>query len=157
MESFHILVVCTGNICRSPMAQGMLRHFMPGSFKEIVTVSSAGTEALHGNQPSVNAIQAMKHYGIDISAHRARGLNRSMVAGADLILAMEQYHLKIIRTMRFFGAGKAHLLSRFDNSRKPYDLPDPMGGGPDIYSESVKLIYNCLEGFYSYLEERIDV
>jgi len=139
------------------MAQGMLRHFMPESFKEIVTVSSAGTEALHGNQARVFAIQAMKHYGIDISDHRARRLNRPMVAGADLILAMEQYHLKIIRVMQLFGAGKAHLLSRFDNSRKPYDLPDPMGGGPDIYKGSAKLIYNCLEGFYSYLEERIDV
>ena len=157
MKRFHILVVCTGNICRSPMAQGMLRHFMPKNFKEIVTVSSAGTDALHGNQARVFAIQAMRHYGIDISDHRARKLNRSMVAGADLILAMEQYHLKIIRVMKLFAAGKAHLLSRFDNSRKPYDVPDPMGGGPDLYTESAKLIHNCLEGFYSYLEERIDV
>jgi len=80
-----------------------------------------------------------------------------MVTGADLILVMERYHLKNIRVMRFFGNSKAHLLSRFDTSRKPYDLPDPMGGSPDIYLESAKLIYNCLEGFYSYLEERFDV
>ncbi len=79
-----------------------------------------------------------------------------MVAEADLILAMEQYHLRIIRVMQFFGAGKTHLLSRFDTSRKPYDLPDPLGGGPELYRESAKRIHNCLEGFYAYLEERID-
>ena len=76
------------------MAVGMLRHFLPEKFKEILTVSSAGTDALHGNQATALAIQAMKQYGIDISHHRARRLNRSMVAEADLILAMEQYHLK---------------------------------------------------------------
>jgi len=156
MKRFHILVVCTGNICRSPMAERMLQHFMPEHFKEIVTVSSAGTDALHGNQATAFAVQAMKQYGIDISDHRARRLNRSMVAEADLILAMEQYHLKIIRVMKLFAAGKTHLLNRFDNSRKPCDVPDPMGGGLDLYTESAKLIHNCLEGFYVYLEERID-
>ncbi|MFC1876360.1 low molecular weight protein-tyrosine-phosphatase [Thermodesulfobacteriota bacterium] len=156
MERFHILVVCTGNICRSPMTVGMLRYLLPEKFKEIITVSSAGTDALHGNRATDFAIQAMKHYGIDISGHRARRLNRSMVAEADLILAMEQYHLKIIRGMQFFGAGKTHLLSRFDDSRKPYDIQDPIGGGLDLYTESAKLIHNCLDGIYSYTEEHID-
>ena len=156
MERFHIRVVCTGNICRSPMAVGMLRHLMPEKFKEIITVSSAGTDALHGNQPTAFAIQAMKQYGIDISHHRARRLNRSMVAEADLILAMEQYHLKIIRGMQLFGAGKTHLLSRFDDSRKPYDIQDPIGGGLDLYMASAKLIHNYLDGIYAYIEEHID-
>jgi len=156
MENFQILVVCTGNICRSPMALGMLRHLIPQRFKDIVTVSSAGTEALHGNQPTAFAMQAMKHYGIDISDHRARSLNRSMVAEADLILAMEQYHLKIIRRMQLFGTGKAHLLSRFDNSRKPYDIQDPVGGGLDLYVESATRIHDCLDGVYAYIGEHID-
>ena len=156
VERFHILVVCTGNICRSPMAEGMLRYFMPENFKEIVTVSSAGTDALHGNQATDFAIQTMKHYGIDIFDHRARRLNRPMVVEADLILVMEQYHLKFIRAMQWFGAGKAHLISHFDDTREPYDVPDPMGGGLDLYIESAGLIHNCLVGIYAYLEERID-
>ncbi len=138
------------------MAVGMLRHLMPEKFKEIIMVSSAGTDALHGNQATAFAIQAMKQVGIDISDHRARRLNRPMVAEADLILAMEQTHLKIIRGMQFFGAGKTHLLSRFDDSRKPYDIQDPIGGGLDLYTESAKLIRNCLDGIYSYIEEHID-
>ena len=156
MERFHILVVCTGNICRSPMAEGMLRYFIPEKFKEIVMVSSAGTDALHGNQATDFAIQAMKHYGIDILDHRARRLHRPMVVEADLILVMEQYHLKFIRAMQWFGAGKTHLISHFDSSREPYDVPDPMGSGLDLYTESARLIHNCLAGIYSYLEERID-
>ncbi len=138
------------------MAEGMLRHRMPEKFRGVVTVSSAGTDALHGNQATPFAIQAMKQYGIDISDHRARRLNRSMVAEADLILAMEQCHLKIIRAMQLFGAGKARMLSSFDNSRKPYDVSDPIGGGLDLYIESAKLIHNCLDGLQSYLEECID-
>jgi protein-tyrosine phosphatase len=138
------------------MAEGMLRHRILKNFNEIVTVSSAGTDAFHGNQATAFAIQAMKHYGIDISDHRARRLNRSMVAEADLILAMEQYHIKTIRAMQLFGAGKVHLLGRFDNSRKPYDVSDPIGGGLDLYIETAKLIYNCLDGIQSYLEECID-
>ncbi len=138
------------------MAMGMLRYFMPEQLKEFVTVSSAGTDALHGNQPTVFATQVMKYYGIDISDHRARRLNRSMVAEADLILAMEQYHLKTIRRMQLFGAGKTHLLSRFDNSRKPYDMQDPVGGGLDIYTETAKLIRDCIDGIHSYIEEHID-
>lgn len=138
------------------MTVGMLRYFLPEKFKRIITVGSAGTDALHGNQATVFAIQAMQHYGIDISDHRARRLSRPMVVEADLILAMEQYHLKIIRGMQLFGAGKTHLLSRFDNSRKPYDMQDPIGGELDIYTETAKRIHNCLDGIHSYLEEHID-
>ena len=138
------------------MAVGMLRHFMPENFREIITVASAGTDALHGNQATALAIQAMKQVGIDISDHRARRLNRSMVAEADLILAMEQTHLKIIQGMLFFGAGKTHLLSRFDNTREPYDIQDPISGDLDLYTESANLIHNCLDGIYSYIEEHID-
>jgi protein-tyrosine phosphatase len=138
------------------MTVGMLRYFLPDKFKEIITVSSAGTGAFHGNQATAFAIQAMQHYDIDISDHRARRLNRSMIAEADLILAMEQTHLKHIRGMQLFGAGKTHLLSRFDNSRKPYDIQDPIGGTPDLYTESAKLIHNCLDGIYAYIEEHID-
>lgn len=157
MNSFHILVVCTGNICRSPMAEGMLRHGMPDDFRKIVTVASAGTDALHGNQATPLAVQAMAHYDIDISGHRARRLSRSLVVEADLILAMEHYHLRTIRTMQFFAAGKAHLLSRFDTDGVSYEVPDPMGGSLELYMRAAKLISNCLDGIYSYLEERIDV
>jgi protein-tyrosine-phosphatase len=156
MDSFHILVVCTGNICRSPMAEGMLRHDMPNDFGKIVTVSSAGTDALHGNQATPFAIQAMNHYGIDISGHRARRLARTMVVEADLILAMEHYHLKTIRAMQFFAAGKTYLWSHFDTPRISDEVPDPMGGTLDLYIGVAKLIRKCLGGIYSYLEERVD-
>jgi protein-tyrosine phosphatase len=138
------------------MAVGMLRHLLPEKFKEIITVASAGTDALHGNQATAFAIQAMQYYGIDISDHRARRLSRTMVVEADLILAMEQYHIKIIRGMQLFGAGKTHLLGRFANFRKPYDLQDPIGGDLDLYTATAKQIHSCLNGIHSYLEEHID-
>jgi len=154
MKSSHILVVCTGNICRSPMAEGLLKHKLFETFKDRVTVSSAGTDALHGNWATDLAITAMQGYGIDISSHRARRLNRQMVSEAGLILAMEQYHLKIIRSLRRFVNAKSFLLTEFDKFRTPYDVPDPIGGDLDLYIESAQLINECLEGVNTYLKEK---
>ena len=107
---------------------------------------------MHGNRATDLAVQAVQDYGVDISAHRARRLNRSMITEADLILAMEQYHLMVIRSMLMFGAGKSHLLSDFDSSQASYDVPDPIGGDLDLYIESAKLIHDCLGGVYMHIE-----
>jgi protein-tyrosine phosphatase len=153
------------------MAEGLLRNLLPEKFQGTVAVSSAGTDALHGNWATDHAIKIMQEYDIDISAHRARLLNRQMIAGADLILAMEQYHLKVIRSLKSFTSSKSSLLSTFDRSRTSfdrsrtsfdrsnahYDVPDPIGGDLNLYRDSAQLIHGCLAGVYAYLEEKHEI
>lgn len=155
-EPFHILVVCTGNICRSPMAEGLIQHVLSRGVQDNVSVSSAGTDALHGNQAADLAIEAMRSYGIDISYHRARRLSRTMVADADLILAMEIYHLKVIQGMKLFGTNKVRLIAEFDDSRESNEIPDPYGGPMELYLKSAEQINDCLRGIQTYVKDKYE-
>jgi len=88
-----ILVVCTGNICRSPMAEGFLRDALIGRFGERApSVSSAGTMGWTGSPASPESVVAAGERGSDIEAHEARELNRRMIEGADLIVCMAGEH-----------------------------------------------------------------
>ncbi len=142
------------------MGEGLLKHYLPEHFQEKVVITSAGTDALHGNWATDFAIRVMSEYGIDISAHRARLLSRQMISEANLILVMEQYHLKVIRALERFAGSKSYLITTFyrsrtsfDESRAPSDVPDPIGADLAVYRESAQLIHDCLAGVYTYLEE----
>jgi protein-tyrosine phosphatase len=88
-----ILVVCTGNVCRSPIAEGSLRASLVGRFGgSAPSISSAGIEGLEGSPPMPEAIEAAAERGIDIASHRARRLSPADVAGADLVLGMSSEH-----------------------------------------------------------------
>jgi len=88
-----ILVVCTGNICRSPVAEGFLRDALIGRFGERApAVSSAGTMGWAGSPASPESVIAAGERGSDIEAHAARELNRAMIEGADLIVCMAGEH-----------------------------------------------------------------
>jgi protein-tyrosine phosphatase len=88
-----ILVMCTGNICRSPMAEGLLRDGLRARFgDEAPSVASAGTAGLEGNPAMPESVQAARELGSDISAHRARALTRAMPQEADLVVCMAAEH-----------------------------------------------------------------
>ena len=155
-DMFDILMICTGNICRSPMAEGLLRHMLPATLKPHVRVSSAGTYAMHGNRPAPHAITVMARLGIDISAHRARMVSRELIRQSDLSLVMERNHLKMLRNMLLFNKANAKLLTAFspDSGQTDMDVDDPYGGPIEMYQASLDTLRPALEGLIGWLLEQ---
>jgi len=152
-QRHHVLVVCTGNICRSPMAEGMLKHQLPEPLANVVTVASAGTHALHGNQAQPFAVQAMQGRGIDISEHRARLVGPVLIRTADLIVVMEPLHARLIRRAVLSGRPKVSLLSSYGPDPNLEEIPDPMGAQLKVYKDCAELMQPCIDGLITVLEQ----
>ena len=99
MAPLRILFVCTGKLCRSPMAAGIARFVIDTVYPERsdgVEVASAGTAGLDGDPATGGAVMAMKMRGIDISDHRARTVTEGITASSDLVLTMEEGHISYV-------------------------------------------------------------
>lgn len=151
---YNILIICTGNICRSPMAEGILNDILPDALREWVLVDSAGIYASNGLNAEPFAVQTCKNQGIDITAHRARGVNSEMLDRSDLILAMEQGHASFVRQLIPSEAGKVHLLGEFNNRQVAEAVPDPYGGSLEEYQKCAGQIRRHLDGVVKYLLTR---
>lgn len=112
----HLLVVCVGNICRSPMAQAMLAAALPQ-----VDVSSAGLGALIGMPADPLAVKLLKERGLDISAHRAQQITRQMCLVADMVFVMDADQRATVEKMYPQVQGRVYRLGEF--SKK--DVADP--------------------------------
>ena len=130
----HILVVCVGNICRSPMAEAVLRHELRG--QEKVTVESAGLGALVGEPASEYAMALMQERGIDISSHRAQQLTPELVSEAELILVMESRHKRVIDENEPSARGKIYRLGEWQD----LEIPDPHRLSRDVFEVALEMI-----------------
>lgn len=115
----NILVVCIGNICRSPSAEVMLRNALAGKG---IQVTSAGLGALVDHGIDATAQELLVEHGLDGSAHRARQVTPQVLSGADLVLVMEKKHLKRIMEIAPEASGKSFLLGKWNEDR---EIPDP--------------------------------
>ncbi|RAU31706.1 protein tyrosine phosphatase [Enterobacter sp. ECC-175] len=112
-----ILVVCTGNICRSPIAERLLRQLLPGK-----QVTSAGVMGLEGRPADSGARDVAMRHGISLDGHVARRLTRSLMQTSDLILVMESEHLRYIADIAPETRGKSLL---FGHWLEQQNIPDP--------------------------------
>lgn len=148
---YHILTVCTGNICRSPMAEGLLKHLLPPQIKNQITVSSAGTHGLHGHQASPLAVEALEAWGIDIKSHRARQISRDLVRRSNLILTMEKMHFDMVRSSLLFNKSRVKLLTHFGPSHMAPEVEDPYGQPLEAYQKCLKVLHPCINGVIRWL------
>jgi protein-tyrosine-phosphatase len=133
--TFNILFVCTGNTCRSPLAEGIARDEVQKRGWKHVSVASAGVAARPGDAASGHAVTVARRHGIDIGQHRSQPLTRDLVKWADLVLAMGPSHLDGV--WRLGGAEKGLTLGDFASGAEDgYSIRDPFGGPEAVYQET---------------------
>jgi protein-tyrosine phosphatase len=138
-----ILTVCVGNICRSPMAEGLLRDRLPG-----ISVSSAGIGALAGRPADPHSVAVMGEKGIDITAHRAKQITAQACRHADLILVMEEEHKRAIARNLNVTVGKLFSLGHHGR----FDVFDPYRQGRESFESCFELILRGVDDWAKRIE-----
>lgn len=135
----QILVVCTGNICRTPMVKALLeREIARVQLADRVSVDSAGTYAVVGGGASAGSVQAMTDRGLDITEHRGKQLTAELVQQADLILVMEEAHRRTIFVTWPRALPKTFLLGEMAGEHA--DVADPYGMAQPEYDKAAGII-----------------
>lgn len=147
-ERAQILFVCTGNTCRSPLAEALARQRI-AQLDLSVHVTSAGVSARDGESASADAQTAARDAQLDLSKHRARLLTRAMLLESDLVLTMSESHAQLARVLAPEVADRVHRLGDYAEDLEA-ELPDPFGRGLPAYRETL----NVLRGWVSRSLER---
>ena len=134
----YLVFVCTGNICRSPMAEGMFKKLLKEKGDSGIVCSSAGLSTVDGRHASENAQTVALEYGVDISAHRSHLLTRSISRRADMIVCMTQEHFDMLN--RLIPEEKLAILGG--------GIDDPYGGDIEVYRRCAAEIDAALPELY---------
>lgn len=156
----NILFVCTGNTCRSSMAEGIFKHLIKESKIENVCVSSAGISAFEGDGANEKAIYTLNKKEIDISNHKARQLSKDIIDGSDLILTMTSSHKKMILNALPEHFHKVYTLKEYafiingeETAGKNLDIDDPFGLDYNVYEKVAQEIEEQLIEIINNIDE----
>ena len=146
----QVLVVCLGNICRSPTAEFLLRERLQqsGALPVEVQVASAGLTAMVGQPMEATAAKVLRQHGVDGSSHRARQLTPTMLRDSDVVLVMEKSHVAAVREMAPEFGGKVFLLGKWQANAS---IHDPYGQQPEAFDRAYQLIERGVAGWLPHL------
>ena len=136
----RILMVCSGNLCRSPMAEAWMRHRLGGAARE---VRSAGLAARAGQPAAAHAIALLAERGIDLSGHRARRIEAQDVVASDLVLVMESRQKAHVEALSPAGHGRTYLLGHWQGS----EILDPYGGSRELFEDAFARIEEAVDAW----------
>ena len=154
-ERFHVVFVCSGNICRSPVAEKVFaREVERAGLADRVEVSSAGTGSWHVGGPADDRAAALLVAHGYPDTHVARQVDDELL-GADLLVALDTGHLRALhRVVR--SPERVRLLRSFDPAAPPgADVPDPYYGGPDGFTEVLMMVRAAMPGLLEHVEARL--
>jgi protein-tyrosine phosphatase len=158
--SYRVCFVCTGNICRSPMAESVFRaRVAEAGLDGLVDVDSAGTGGWHEGDPADRrTVSVLEQHGYD-SAHTARQFQPSWFSRLDLVIALDSGHLKALRRLAPLpeDAAKVRLLRSFDPAAgDDLDVPDPYYGGREGFEECLEMVEAASTGLLAAVREQLE-
>ncbi|MCK4412444.1 MAG: low molecular weight protein arginine phosphatase [Candidatus Eisenbacteria sp.] len=153
----QILIVCTGNTCRSPMGAGLFAQIIEevggATVAAGIRISSAGTAAIDGQPAAREAQEVCREVGCDLSAHRSRRLTRSMLGQSDLVLVMEEHHRQAVELLTPELEGKVMLLGEMAGQNPGAPVADPIGEPLERYREVREQLAHLLQAVRRRIEE----
>jgi protein-tyrosine-phosphatase len=152
----YVLIVCTANICRSPMAAGLLRHALaarPEPLKSI-EVFSAGVSARTGERVTDHSVSVLKKVGIDISGHVSRPITQELLDGALAVFCMTEQHKLLIEATANPPPRQLHLFRAFMRNVDP-EIPDPFGGPLAAYEMARDEMVEALPSVVEFLKSLV--
>jgi protein-tyrosine-phosphatase len=146
-----LLFVCSGNTCRSPLAEGIAKKIFPETLLKEVEISSAGSSALDGLPASSLAVQVAGTHSIDLTEHKATLLNKALVNNADLIITMGSTHRNTVGVIEPSALDYTFILTDFCDDESG-DIPDPIGQGVGEYDKTSLIFEKCLRQFFKNMD-----
>jgi protein-tyrosine phosphatase len=135
----NIMIVCIGNICRSPIGEVLLKQYKPE-----LNVFSSGLGALVGKPADPKSVELMRQKNISLDDHCAQQINSVLVSSSDLILTMEKKHVSAIQAQFPESRGKVHLIGKWENDQ---EIPDPYKKGDEAFVLASSLIESGLQAW----------